>query len=51
MDVTVDNGLQMPVTTKAQRGNEGAESVGGVKHQAATIFNKMQNSAKTLGKC
>jgi hypothetical protein len=41
----------MPVTTKAQRGAEGVESVNGVKHQLGTIFNKMENSAKTLAKC
>jgi hypothetical protein len=48
---TVYNGPSMPVTTKAQRGAEGAETVDGVKHQAGTIFNKMHNSAKTVGKC
>lgn len=51
VDVTVDNWFSMPVTTKAQPGAEGVDSVIGVKYHQVTIFNKMQNSAETLGKC
>ncbi len=50
MDVAV-NAISMPVTTKAQRDAEGVESVSGVKHPLGKIFNKVQNSAKILGKC
>jgi len=51
MDVTVDDGSSMPVTTKAQPGAEHVESESGVKHQRDRIYNKMQNSEKTLEKC
>ena len=36
----------MPVTTKAQRSAEGADSVGGVRHQICEIPSKKQKGAK-----
>lgn len=39
----------LPTTTLCRQ--RGVDSVSGVKHQQVTVFNKMQNSAKTLGKC